>query len=79
MPEFDPSSRTLLVDGETFEVHHDPDQPGVHQLTWTTGPNAGYGFSIARSDHAEIGDAELIAQAREFLAGIDPATGFLSE
>jgi hypothetical protein len=43
---------------------------------WVTGPNPGYGFSARRSSGV-FTDDELSAQARDFLATINPDTGYL--
>ena len=67
----------LEVDGEVFHVTADPDQPGAHHYTWETGPNPGYGFSEFRSDHGENTTAEHQEAIRDFLAQIDPETGYI--
>ena len=67
----------LDVDGQVFEVTHDPDRPGQTHLAWLTGPNPGYGFTTASSDGRYADDEQLLAQARDFLGEIDPETGYL--
>lgn len=67
----------VTVDGETFAVRRRDDDGSTH-YDWISGPNDGYGFS-------ESGGPELrrpewhVASIRDFLAGIDPATGYLSD
>ena len=68
---------TFRVDGEVFAVRR-RDVDGTVLYNWISGPNDGYGFntfggsgSYNREQHVE--------SIRDFLAGIDPATGFLGE
>ena len=67
---------TVTVDGETFAVRT-RDEDGSLHYDWISGPNDGYGFSssggpglLSREWHE--------AAIRDFLSGIDPATGYLS-
>jgi hypothetical protein len=67
----------FTVDSETFAVRRRADDGSTH-YDWISGPNDGYGFSefgspepLSREQHS--------ASIRDFLAGIDPATGFLSD
>lgn len=79
-------SHELVVDGESFLVTLAPNGGAI--FTWTSGPNEGYGFSVPRS-FSLFGDPgqappPLTRQQQEnlirnFLSGIDPATGYLSE
>jgi hypothetical protein len=46
-------------------------------MTWSSGPNPGYGFTVRRSDGQLSSEAELVKHVRDFLANIDPATGCL--
>ena len=66
----------VVVDGQTFDVDK---QDGANHLSWISGPNAGYGFSIGRSDGGALTEDHARAAVRQFLAGIDPATGYLAE
>ena len=66
----------LVVDGEVFDVRRS-GRRGQVDLTWVSGPNPGYGFSSARSDGSWPDVAQLEESIRDFLAGIDPATGHL--
>ena len=68
--------RRLEVDGELFEVTTRLDIPGQVHLSWLTGPNAQYGFSSRRSSGVHTDD-ELRDQIRDFLANINPETGYL--
>jgi hypothetical protein len=73
-----PHGPRLTVDGETFDVTYDPEQPGTYHYAWLSGPNPGYGFSSRRSDHTDRETvAEHEAAIRDFLVNIDPATGYL--
>ncbi|MBZ2199266.1 hypothetical protein KCQ71_24180 [Ruania sp. N2-46] len=64
----------VVVDGERFEVRR---QAGTHHLTWLTGPNPGYGFSIGSNTGAALEPAVLETEIREFLDQVDPETGYL--
>lgn len=66
----------IIVDGETFDVDN---QDNANHLSWVSGPNAGYGFSIGRSDGAALTEDQARTAIRGFLAAIDPATGYLAE
>ncbi|TDE90832.1 hypothetical protein EXU48_17140 [Occultella glacieicola] len=65
---------TVTVDGERFEVRR---WAGTYHLTWLTGPNPGYGFSIGSNTGADLDARFLEAEIRGFLAQIDPETGHL--
>jgi len=41
------------------------------------GPNPDYGFFVAPSDGHELTEAECVDSVREFLAHVDPVTGYL--
>lgn len=66
----------LVVDGETFEVTTDPALPGQYHCRWLTGPHD-YGFFIARSDGLVIGEDDLRPAISDFLAEVNPETGYL--
>ena len=66
----------ITVDGEAFDVVPSDDARG-HHLEWVSGPNPGYGFTCQRSDGKPGTEPQLRAQIRDFLAHIDPATGYL--
>lgn|GEM_PF-3560290 len=42
-----------------------------------SGPNPDYGFFVAPADGHELSDAECVDAVREFLAQVDPVTGYL--
>lgn len=73
--EADVPSFTLEVDGEVFAIG--PDQRGGTGYTWLSGPNPGYGFGLSPARGLSIG--EHLENVREFLADIDPTTGYLRE
>jgi len=66
----------IVVAGETFDVDK---QDSSNHFSWISGPNAGYGFTIGRSDGAALTEEEARVEIRTFLAAIDPATGYLAE
>lgn len=65
----------LVVDADRFSVVV-PEQ-GVYHLTWETGPNPDYGFSISTSDSSPLSAERLEEEARGFLRQVDPRTGFI--
>lgn len=67
----------LVVDGEQFDVREQSGRPGTYHFAWVSGPNAGYGFSSARSDGQSSTTAQLEDDIRGFLANVDPETGFI--
>ena len=69
-----PSIR-LEVEGEVFAIG--PDNRGGTDYTWLNGPNPGYGFGL--SPARDLSLDEYRENIREFLAGIDPTTGYLRE
>ncbi len=66
---------TLEVDGEVFALR--PDQQGGTDYTWVSGPNPGYGFSLSPTPDTSLGEHR--AYIRDFLAMIDPATGYIED
>ncbi len=66
----------FTVDGETFAVRRRDDDGSTH-YDWISGPNDGYGFSTFGGP-GPISHERHVAAIRDFLAGIDPATGYLS-
>ena len=77
----------LVVDGQTFEVTQRVGHPKQYDFTWLSGPNAGYGFSMALG-HATVEGAERPAVdlrahfervITDFLTEIDPDTGYLRD
>ena len=69
----------LEVDGETFEVAGDDDQPGAFHYRWISGRDPDYGFTCARSDRATPSTAEHEQNIREFLEIVDPVTGYIED
>ena len=67
----------VIVDGETFGVRR-RDSDGSHHYDWISGPNDGYGFSVSGGG-APVGEEWHTRAIRGFLAGIDPATGYLAD
>jgi hypothetical protein len=66
----------VVVDGESFDV--DRDGGSIH-LTWVSGRNANYGFSVGGSGSIGLTDEEVRSAIRAFLSEIDPRTGYLAE
>ena len=66
-----------MVDGEQFEVEASPDRAGQYHFAWLSGPNKGYGFGTATSDGRSLSVGQLEASIRDFLAQVDPATGYV--
>jgi hypothetical protein len=79
----------MTVDGEVFDIR--PNETGTgHHFDWVSGPDPSYGFStgmptifvpvgedgVART---EADDTFFAQQIREFLAQIDPETGYIGD
>ncbi len=63
------------VDGEHFRV---TGRAGKYHYRWRTGPN-GYGFdTVSNMPYAKT-RGEHEREIREFLAEIDPETGYMSD
>ncbi|QEW00212.1 hypothetical protein F6J84_09005 [Microbacterium caowuchunii] len=77
MPDADTYSDVgnFTVDGETFSVRRRDSDWSFH-YDWVSGANEGYGFSV--SGGKSVTRERHVATIRDFLAGIDPATGYLS-
>lgn len=68
----------LTVDGERFTVRRQRRRRHAYDFTWETGPNEGYGFTMAVMGSSEpLPQARLEDAARDFLEGIDPESGYL--
>jgi hypothetical protein len=67
---------SLTVDGHVFAVRVRPEEPGVTNFEWLTGP-PGYGFSSATSDGSALDGSQMEEVIRGFLAAVDPGTGHL--
>lgn len=75
----DASSFMLEVDGERFSVRTVVDDAtgyADNDYTWLTGPNAGYGFGLGGPSTLSRGEHRQ--RIREFLAMVDPSTGFIT-
>ena len=67
----------IEVDGQLFEVSARADRPGQYDFAWLSGPNPDYGFSSASSDGSAMTAGDFEDAIRNFLAQIDPATGYI--
>jgi hypothetical protein len=67
----------LVVDGQHFEVRERRAAPGQYDVTWTSGPNPGYGFTSASNDGSPIDTEGLELGIRSFLMQVDPKTGYI--
>ena len=74
-----PDRQRLSVQGETFEVVYDAQQPGTYHFAWLSGPNPGYGFSSRTSTQTRVAQQDLIDDAINFLAQVDPQTGYIED
>ena len=68
----------LTVDGEVFEVKRGTT-PGHYHYAWVSGPNSGYGFSSTVSDGSSLTDEQHLDAIRDFLAAVDPTTGYIED
>ena len=75
-PEMGPPTR-VEVDGEVFDVAARRDRPGQYQFGWVSGPNPGYGFGVGTSDGGQMSSAEIEDTIRDWLARVDPETGYI--
>lgn len=75
-PELEPPTR-VEVDGEVFDVAAERNRPSQYHYTWISGPNSGYGFSSGTSDGRAMSSADIEASIRNFLAQVDPRTGYI--
>jgi hypothetical protein len=66
---------TLEVDGETFALS--TNTFGGTDYTWLSGPNTGYGFGSSPTPNWSLEDHRQ--SIRDFLAQIDPITGYIEE
>ncbi|HTW16627.1 MAG TPA: hypothetical protein VMF51_15925 [Nocardioides sp.] len=67
----------------TFSVVYDPSQPGTYHYTRlpgeSGGPAVGYGLSSRRSDHQRETIAGHADAIRDFIAMVDPVTGYIED
>ncbi|WP_432572297.1 hypothetical protein [Kineococcus sp. SYSU DK005] len=71
------TSWRLTVDGEDWLVKQRPGTPGCYDFDWLSSPNPGYGFGSQTSVRSPIGEEEIRQAIADFLAGINPETGYL--
>lgn len=67
----------VVVDDEAFAITTSPEAPGVTRYAWITGPHPDYGFTSSRSDRQPSRTEEHEAAIRDFLAQVDPKTGYI--
>lgn len=67
----------MTVDGQDFRIRERAERPGEYDFDWLNGPHD-YGFGITRAKGA-MTPREMEKAIRDFLAEIDPATGYLRE
>lgn len=74
---------TMTVDGEVFEVWTPVGYPNQRNFDWLSGPNEGYGFSssgpMPTSGPVPWTKADLEREIRDFLALVDPTTGYIED
>lgn len=75
-PGLDPLE--LVVNGETFVVSRRPGPAGTFDFDWISHPQS-YGFALSSYPGWKPDRAELITRIRDFLAEIDPETGYLAD
>ena len=66
---------TLDVDGERFAIRQAGD--GGTAYDWLSGPNKGYGFASSGTPNRPM--EEHRESIRDFLAMIDPNTGYIED
>jgi hypothetical protein len=71
----DVPSRTLEVDKEMFALR--ANRFGGTDYTWLSGPNPGYGFSVSPTPDLSLD--KHIENIRDFLAIVDPTTGYIED
>lgn len=74
-----PDHQVVTVEGQTFSVDYDDDLPGSYHFKWLSGLSPGYGFGLRVSDHARQPQAVLLDAIKDFLAQIDPETGYIPD
>ena len=71
------NAREFTVDGETFLVT--TEKRGEYRFDWISGPNPDYGFMTSIYPDGEMMDEQIVASIHDFLAEIDPETGYLAD
>lgn len=78
-----PNHLELTVDGMLFSVVHDATQPGAYHYTRLPGiaggPAVGYGLTRSWSDRRRPSLAEHVDAIRDFIAMVDPVTGYIED
>jgi hypothetical protein len=75
-PGLDPVE--LFVEGERFVVTRRADTPGTYDFDWASHPSS-YGFTVGGDAAWTPGREELLDDIRNFLADVDPHTGYLED
>ena len=70
------ASQELTVEGHQWLVREQHDHPGGYDFEWLTGPDR-YGFSIGSSDGSPMTVPAMELHIINFMAQIDPETGYL--
>ena len=71
-----PTTHDTWIDGQHFIVRARAGDPSVYDFTWVNHP-VGFGFmSALHPSTARLTRLEMEQHIREFLADIDPETGF---
>lgn len=68
----------LVVGGETFRVSQRPNHPGWFDVDWLSHPH-GYGFGWSGPPDWTPTEEDLLQGIRDFLAEVDPETGYLAD
>ncbi|WP_346538588.1 hypothetical protein [Micromonospora sp. DPT] len=77
-PRYAEDPIVMTVDGQNFRMRQRAETPGEYDFDWLSGPHD-YGFRITRADGYAMTLPEMEEAIRNFLAEIDPATGYLKE
>lgn len=70
-------AREFTVDGETFRVT--AGAGSEYRFDWVSGHNPGYGFATSIYGGGTMSDEQIVASIHDFLAEIDPETGYLAD
>lgn len=71
----DATAVTLEVDGQTFALS--PNEFGGTDYTWLSGRNPGYGFGVSPTPNLSLDEHRK--NIRDFLAVVDPTTGYIQD
>jgi hypothetical protein len=77
-PRYTDDPVVMTVDGQDFRVRRRAGEPGTYDFDWLSGPHD-YGFTVSRSGDWAMTRPEMAEAARDFLAQIDPATGYIED